>query len=92
LLRGTQSRLARFDPGAPVGDGRQFATTDTAEEAAIRGSAELVDVHAQKPRQLRVGGHDAAVSLGPVLELSHLAHAAIVGPLAARIGRRAAKM
>src|SRR6266567_157807 len=25
LLRGTQSRLARFDPGAPVGDGGQLA-------------------------------------------------------------------
>src|SRR5437763_793260 len=89
LLRSAQGRLARFDTGAPVGDGRQFAAPDTAEETAIRRSAELVQMLAQKPRQLGMGGHDTAVSLGTVLELSHLAHAAIVGPLAARIGCRA---
>ena len=39
-----------------------------------------------------MGGHDAAVSLGPMLELPHLALAAIVGPLPARVGRRAANV
>jgi hypothetical protein len=29
------SRLARFDPGAPVGNGGQLAAPDTAEEAAV---------------------------------------------------------
>src|SRR5262249_34925329 len=38
FLRGAQSRLARFDPGAPVGDCWQFATPDTAEETAIRSN------------------------------------------------------
>jgi hypothetical protein len=61
LLCGTQSRLARFGPGALVGDGGQFAAPDTAEETAIGGSAELVKMRVQKPRQLGMGGHDAAV-------------------------------
>ena len=39
LLRRGQGRLACLDTGALVGDGRQFATPDTAEETAIRGSA-----------------------------------------------------
>src|SRR5262245_41800585 len=90
LLRSAQGRLACFDAGAPVGDGRQFATPDTTKETAIRRSAERVQMLAQKPRQLGMGGHDTAVSLGTVLELPRLAHAAIVGPLAARVGRRAA--
>src|SRR5215469_15091852 len=46
----------------------------------------------EEPGQFGMGGHDAAVSLGPVLELSRLALAAIVGPLAARVGRRAANV
>ena len=36
LLGCGQGRLARFDPGAPVGDGRQFAAPNTAEETAQR--------------------------------------------------------
>ena len=65
---------------------------DTAEENGHPRSAELVQMLAQKPRQLGMGGHDAAVSLSTVLELSHLAHAAIVVPLAARIGCRPANV
>src|SRR5215471_21370921 len=72
LLRSAQGRLACFDPGAPVGDGRQFATPDTTEETAIRRSAERVQILAQKPRRLGMGGHDTAVSLGTVFELPRL--------------------
>src|SRR5215471_8439918 len=55
LLRSAQSRLARFDPGATVGDGRQFATPDTAEETVIRRSTELVQMLAQKASSVRDG-------------------------------------
>src|SRR5215467_3715714 len=47
LLRSAQSRLACFDPGAPVGDRRQFATPDTTEETAIRRSAARPDARAE---------------------------------------------
>ena len=92
LLGRGQGRLACLGPGAPVGDGWQFAAPDTAEETAIRGSAELVEMLAQKRRQLGMGGHDAAVSLSPVLELSSLPGTPVVRPLAADIGRSAADM
>ena len=90
LLRGAQSRLARFDPGAPVGDRRQFAASYAVEQTPARSCGEIGKVIPEEPGQFRMGGHDAAVSLGPMLELSYLAHAAIVGPLAARVGRDAA--
>src|SRR5262249_50714507 len=92
LLRSAQSRLARFDPGAAVSDRWQVATSHATEQSAIRGGDKLVEMRAQKPRQLGMGGHDAAVSLGPVLELSSLPGTPVVRPLAARIGRRAANV
>jgi hypothetical protein len=56
LLRGGQGILAGFDPGAPVGDSGQFAAPHAAEQAAVRGGAELRDVVAQQPGQLGVDG------------------------------------
>src|SRR5215472_10933103 len=46
----------------------------------------------EKLVQLWVGRHYAAVSLSPVLELARFARASVVGPLAARIRRRAANV
>src|SRR5215813_10031404 len=41
LLRGAQSRLTRFDPGASVGDRRQFAASYAVEQAAVRTCGEI---------------------------------------------------
>jgi hypothetical protein len=59
---------------------------------AVWGGTELVEMLVQKPRQLGMGGHNAAVSLGPVLELPSLPRTPVVRPLAARVGRRAAEV
>ena len=47
LLRSAQSRLARFDPGTPVGDGRQFAGPYAVEQAAVRSRGETGKVIAE---------------------------------------------
>jgi len=92
LLGRGQGYLARLYPGSPVGDREQLATPHATEEAAVGGRAELGKMLTKQPGQLRVGQHDAAIALGPVLQLSSFPRAPIVGPLAARIRRCAANV
>src|SRR5215468_11693414 len=92
LLRRGERRLARFDPGAPVGDGGQFTTPDPGEKAAVLGRSEAGEVVAEQPGQFGMGWHDASLTLGPVLELPAFPGAAVVGPFAARIGCSGAQM
>ena len=54
LLRRGERGLASFDPCAPVSDRGQLAAPHTAKEAAVRRGAELREVIAQKPCQLRM--------------------------------------
>src|SRR5215470_726113 len=60
LLDRGQRRLARFDPGAPAGDGRQFAAPYAVEQAAVRSCGEIGKVIPKEPGQFGMGGHDAA--------------------------------
>ena len=57
MLGRGQRRLARFDPGAPVGNGRQFATPDTAEETEHGAD------HGVTRKQSNVSAEDASDSL-----------------------------
>ena len=90
LLCCGEGDLARFDPGPPVSDRGQLATSYAAEEAAVGCRIECGEMIPEQPGQLGMGRHDAAVALGPMLELSSLPRAPVVGPLPARIGRCAA--
>jgi hypothetical protein len=85
-----EGHLARLDPRPPVGDRGQFAAAHSAEEATVGGGPDFGQVIPQQPRQLGMDRYDAAVSFSPMLELPSLPRAAVVGPLAARIGRCAA--
>jgi hypothetical protein len=92
LLGRSERDLARFDPRAPVGDRRQFTASDAAEEAAIWRGAEPLKMIAQQPGELWMRRHGPAVARCAALELPVLALTPVVGPLAARVGCRVARV